>query len=102
MTENASVPTLDYASPVKANADRKQPRGGLLFVCFFVSAQFWLLVALTLWLGEKVERSSPEMDSFFGIGGWFDPGWYAFTLILCVALGISLLFLAMKARPLSS
>ena len=48
---------------------------------YFVAANFWLFVALTLFIGRTYERSNPERYSFFGAGAWLSPAEYWCMLI---------------------
>jgi hypothetical protein len=99
MPKEESLSTLDYASPMARPSRRLVPRSRVLFVCFFIASQIWLLAALLLWLGEKWERSDPAMYSFCGLGTWFDPVWYAVTNLATMAVALVFLVLAWKSRP---
>ncbi len=57
---------------------------------YFIAANVWLIFALVAILGRTVERSSPDMYSFFHGGQWFYPGSY--TRIVVSLLAVSALF----------
>ena len=86
-------PPLDYASPPPI----VRPRGGRLkAVLYWVTGNFWLLVALALYVGRAYERSSPTMYSAYGGGQWFTPTEYTLLVMAPASLGIVLTVLAIR------
>ena len=57
---------------------------------YFIAANIWLILAVVAILGRTVERSSPDMYSFFHRGAWLYPVSYA--LIVVGLLAVSALF----------
>ena len=68
---------------------------------YFVVGNFWLLMALVLWLGRNTERVAPTRYSFFGVGGWLSPSAYGFLILACALIGVVLIVLAHRSRDVS-
>lgn len=60
---------------------------------YFVGGNFWLLMALVLWLGRNAVRTGPTRYSFFGVGGWLSPFEYGLLVVACAFIGAALMFL---------
>jgi hypothetical protein len=58
----------------------------------FIAGNIWLLVSLTLILGKKTVRYSPDRYAFFGVGGWLSPPVYGSLIFGSMLIGIALLF----------
>ena len=65
---------------------------------FFVAGNVWLVLALLMVLGSRVERDQPTMVAFFGLGAWFYPETYSRLEGLCVAVAVACFALAWKTR----
>jgi hypothetical protein len=61
-------------------------------VAYFVMGNVWLLTAVMLWLGRDQVRSEPVRFAFFGVGGLHSPFTYQMLIVLCVAIGLALVF----------
>ncbi len=63
----------------------------------FVFGNVWLVLSVILFLGRHVERTEPDMVSFFGAGDWLYPGTYSLLEMLCVAASVACFILAYRA-----
>lgn len=62
----------------------------------FVMGHVWLLVAVMLWLGRKEAAYAPGY-TFFGAGGRHSPFAYQALIVLCLVIGLGLIFSARRA-----
>ena len=68
---------------------------------YFVAANFWLLIALTIFVGRTHERSGPQRYSFFGAGAWLSPVEYWGLLIIVLGVSATLGFRYERTRSRS-
>src|SRR6056297_2030279 len=54
----------------------------------FIAGNFWLFVALALWIGKETVRTQPLRVAFFGEGNWFKPGVYTILVVAGAVLGV--------------
>jgi len=76
---------LDYASGMKTAGSRTGSSSK--FGWFWISANFWLVVAMVLYLGQNQvnqPRGLPKRYTFFGVGVWLSSGEY--TMLEVAAL----------------
>ena len=65
---------------------------------YFVFGNFWLFVALALFLGCSFARSGPDMVSFTQWGGWLYTSTYQALEILCLIAALVCFILATATR----
>jgi hypothetical protein len=56
---------------------------------YFIAANFWLLVALVLFVGRSVQRSAPTRYSVFNGGQWFSSETYGLMVLAVLAWLVS-------------
>ena len=67
-------------------------------LAYFVAGNLWGLVAFALAVGRKVERSSPEFDSFAGYG-WLDANTYSLLTGLAAVITGVFVWLSLRKEP---
>jgi len=65
---------------------------------YFISANIWLLTALTLFVGRTFERDSPTRYSVFHGGQWFSPETYSLMILSVLAVSAFFFVLTWKTR----
>jgi hypothetical protein len=65
---------------------------------YFVLANFWLVFAIMAVLGRTLERSDPNMYSFFRSGQWFYGGVYDLIVFGLFSVSALFFFLEWKTR----
>lgn len=63
---------------------------------YFLLGNFWVLCALIIHIGGRLERTQPTLVSFFGVGAWFYPTSY--NLMVAVAAGMAFFCFLMAAK----
>ena len=63
---------------------------------YFVAGNFWLFIALTLFMCRQTERTSPVRVSFLGVGTWFEPATYNVVVFVVVLVAAAFLVLSWK------
>ena len=64
-----------------------------------ISANMWLLAALTLFIGGKVVRTEPVMYSFFDVGAWLYPDTYHTLIGLCIGAALLCFVFLLRGSP---
>lgn len=65
---------------------------------YFIAANFWLFVALVLYVGRKFERGDPTRYSVFGVGQWFSPNEYWWLISAALAIATTCFVLLLISR----
>ena len=65
---------------------------------YLVTANIWLLIALTLFVGRTYERDSPTRYSVFHGGQWFSLETYSFIILAVLAVAAFFFFLTWTTR----
>ncbi|MBC8139485.1 MAG: hypothetical protein H8F28_26705 [Fibrella sp.] len=65
---------------------------------YFILGNLWVLFAIILRIGGRVERTEPTMISFFGVGGWLYPVSYYLIIAVAGVMAAFCFLLAAKMR----
>lgn len=66
---------------------------------YFLLGNFWVLCALIILIGGKVERTQPTLVSFFGAGAWFYPTSYNLIVAVAGVMAFFCFVMAARERP---